>query len=105
TMGVGGGGRAIALLGSHPASVWSAVFSPDGSHFLPASQDGTARIFDLHFLDMPLPNIVMEICARRLGGISALTADEQRRLGERDIDVCAGLRSSSSPRDVPEQAD
>lgn len=39
------GGAGIAILRGHENTIWSVVFSPDGTRVLTASEDATARIW------------------------------------------------------------
>jgi len=86
-------GREIAVLRGHQAEVNYAGFSPDGRRVVTASADYTARIWDARFLTMSPSNLLTEICARRLAGLTTLTRDEMRLAGYPDnrpaIDVCA----------------
>ena len=73
----------------------SAAFSPDGARIVTASGDTTARIWDAHFATMPSKDLVVEVCTRRLRGLTTLSRDEMRLAGYPDttpeIDVCAGI--------------
>jgi WD40 repeat protein len=84
----------IAVL-SHPPSVLSAAFNPDGSRIVTASGDTTARIWRLGFATMSTKDLLIEVCTRRLRGISTMTRNEMRLAGYPDseplIDVCAGV--------------
>ncbi len=58
-----------------------------------ASDDKTARIWDVHFVTMSTKGLLTEACAR-LASISKLSRDDMRMLGYADdqpeIDVCEG---------------
>ena len=73
----------------------SAAFSPDGARIVTASDDKTARTWDVHFATMSINDLVAEACLRRLHGLTTLTRDEMRLAGYTDevpaIDVCAGI--------------
>ena len=73
----------------------SAAFSPDGARIVTASRDKTARIWDMQFVTMSTKDLLVEVCARRLRGLSKLSRDEMRLAGYPDstpeIDVCAGV--------------
>ena len=90
-------GREILALGEHSVSLpsaRSARFSPDGSRIVTASTDMKARVWDVHFATMATDGLIFEACTRRLRGLSLLSRDEMRLIGEPDdeppIDVCAG---------------
>ena len=57
-----------------------------------ASEDGSARIWNVDLQFMPLEQIIPQACAR-LSGVSRMTRDEMRLAGYPDsapeIDVCA----------------
>jgi hypothetical protein len=91
-------GREILALGGHEVGfslARSVRFTPDGSHIVTASTDMKARVWDVHFATMATDGLIPEACARRLRGLSVLTRDEMRLVGEPDdeppIDVCAGV--------------
>ena len=72
------------------------TFSPDGSRIVTASDDRTARIWDVHFATMPTTGLILEVCTRRLRGLTKLDRDEMRLAGYPDstpeIDVCADVK-------------
>jgi WD40 repeat protein len=82
-----------ALLG-HKGFVLSAAFSPDGTRIVTASEDSTARIWDVRFATMSAQDLVIEVCKRRLRGMTKMTRDEMRLAGYPDtmaeIDVADG---------------
>jgi WD40 repeat protein len=71
--------------------VSSVAFGPDGSRIVTASQDNTARIWDVRLQTMSAKDLLAEACAR-LAGLTKLTRDEMRLGGYPDsmpeIDVC-----------------
>jgi WD40 repeat protein len=73
----------------------SAAFSPDGKRVVTASYDNTARIWDVHFATMSVKDLVVEVCTRRLHGLTNLNRVEMRLSGYPDtapeINVCAGI--------------
>jgi WD40 repeat protein len=73
----------------------SAEFSPDGTRVVTASNDKTARVWDVRFATMPTEALIAEACTRRLGRLTRLTRDEMRLAGYPDdkpeIDVCEGV--------------
>jgi WD40 repeat protein len=73
----------------------SATFSPDGKRIITASDDGTTRIWDVHFATMSTKDLVVEICTRRLPGGITLGRGDMRLAGYPDdmpeIDVCTGI--------------
>jgi WD40 repeat protein len=88
-------GKEITVLRGHESYVLSAAFSPDGARIVTASGDKTARIWDVHFATMSTKDLVVEVCTRRLRGLTKLSRDEMRLAGYPDsapeIDVCAGI--------------
>ena len=84
--------KEIAVLPGHEDYVRSAAFSPDGSRIVTASDDETARIWDVRLETMSVKDLLAETCAR-LAGLSKLTRDEMRLAGYPDsmpeIDVAA----------------
>jgi WD40 repeat protein len=87
--------KEIAVLRGHKKSVVSVAFSPDGARILTASDDNTARIWDVHFATMSTKDLVIEVCMRPLRGLATLSHDEMRIAGYRastpKIDVCRGI--------------
>jgi WD40 repeat protein len=75
--------------------VRSAAFSPDGTRIVTASWDMTARIWDSHVAVMLTKDLLVEVCTRRLRGLTKLGRDEMRLAGYPDsrpeIDVCTGI--------------
>ncbi len=71
----------------------SAAFSRDGSRIVTASDDKTARIWDVHFATMHPNALLDEVCQYRLVGFGTMTLDEMQLAGAFDdmppIDVCA----------------
>lgn len=55
----------------HKGPVRSAAFSADGTRIVTASRDGTARIRDVRFATMSMQNLIIEVCTRRLPGITS----------------------------------
>jgi WD40 repeat protein len=88
-------GKEITVLRGHEGIVYSAAFSPDGTRIVTASWDNTARIWNVHFATMSAKDLVVEVCMRRLRGLTTLSRDEMRLAGYPDstpeIDVCAGV--------------
>jgi WD40 repeat protein len=78
-----------------PNSLNSAAFSPDGSRVVTASNDGTARIWNVSFATMSNDKLIAEVCLRRLRGFTTLSLDEMQLVGYTEttpeIDVCAAL--------------
>jgi WD40 repeat protein len=85
----------IAVLRGHDNGVRCAAFSPDGTRIVTASWDKTARIWDSHYVTMSAQELLVEVCTRRLRGLTRLSRDEMRLAGYPDtmlqIDVCAGI--------------
>jgi WD40 repeat protein len=69
----------------------SAAFSPDGSRIVTASDDKTARIWNVYLQTTSVKDLFAEVC-RRMSGLTKLTRDEMRLASYRDdvdeIDVC-----------------
>ena len=88
-------GKELLALRGHEDKVFSAAFSADGSRIVTASFDKTARVWDAHVATMATNKLLVEACAHRLRGLSVLSRDEMRLVGEPDdrppIDVCAGI--------------
>ena len=88
-------GGEIAVIGSQPAKVITAAFSRDGLRAATSSADGTVRLWDAHIAMMSAKELVVEVCTRRLRGLTMLNRDEMRLAGYPDItpqiDVCAGV--------------
>jgi len=82
------------VLRGHEDEVNSAAFSPDGQRIVTASADKTARIWDVHFAMMKPQQLVQEVCAQLLRGMTILNHDEMQLAGYPDnappADVCAG---------------
>jgi WD40 repeat protein len=85
----------IAAVQGHEDQVYSIAFSPDSTRIVTASHDKTARIWDVRFATMSAKDLVIEVCERRLHGITMLSRDEMHLAGYPDavapIDVCAGV--------------
>jgi WD40 repeat protein len=92
------GGISGALEGEGLNSV---AFKPDGTRIVTGSVDATARVWDVHFATMSTPNLMEDVCQRRLRGLTTLTRDEMRLAGYADdvplADVCAGIGQPASP--------
>jgi WD40 repeat protein len=88
-------GQEIHVLRGHEDSVSSAAFSPDGTRIVTASLDNTVRVWDVHFATMSMQGLIVEVCTRRLRGMTKLSRDEMRLAGYPDtmpeIDVAEGL--------------
>ena len=86
-------GKEIAVL--HENAVSSAAFSPDGSRIVTVSKENAARLWDTHFETMSTMDLIVEVCTRRLPGLTRLTREEMRLAGYPDdkpeIDVCGPL--------------
>lgn len=92
-------GKELIALRGHQDQVFSAVFSPDSTRVVTASDDKTALIWDVSLATMPTGKLLAEVCTRKLRGVSVMTRDEMRLIGEPDdappIDVCAGIEPAS----------
>jgi WD40 repeat protein len=88
-------GNEIAVLRGHQDRVNSAAYSPDGVRIVTASSDKTTRIWAARFATVTTEDLLVEVCTRRLRGITKLSRDEMRLAGYDDetpeIDVCAGI--------------
>jgi hypothetical protein len=71
-------------LAGHENYVQSAAFSPDGTRIVTASGDKTARIWDVRFATMSAQDLIIEVCTRRLRGMTKLNRDEMRLAGYPD---------------------
>ena len=73
----------------------TAVFSPDGTRIVTASNDAT----------MSTQNLVVEACAHPLANIPNLTRKEMRLLGyaygQSEIDVCEGVQYGNAAVQAP----
>ena len=87
--------KEIAVLRGHENTVTSAAFSPDGARIVTASVDKTARIWDTHFATMSANDLLVEVCTRRLRGLTELSRDVMRLDGypasTPEIDPCVGI--------------
>jgi Tol biopolymer transport system component len=87
--------KEIAILRGHEAAVGSAAFSPDGKYIVTSSLDKSVRIWDARFATTSMRDLVVEVCMRRLRGLTKLNRDQMRLAGYSDttpeIDVCAGV--------------
>jgi WD40 repeat protein len=74
---------------------WSAAFSPDGTRIVTGWLDNFARIWDVRSATMSTKGLVMEVCTRRLRGLTKLSRDEMHLAGYSsttpEIDICTGL--------------
>ena len=61
-------GRSLAILAGQTGSVRSAAFSPDGTRIVTASDDGTARLWDVSTI--PKGNILQVACKLLNGNFS-----------------------------------
>jgi hypothetical protein len=61
----------------------SAAFSPDGTRIVTASGK-TTRIWDVRFATMSAHDLIIEVCTRRLRGITTMNRDEMRGAGYPD---------------------
>jgi hypothetical protein len=72
-------GAALATLSGHAASVNSALFSPDGARVVTASDDNTARLWQLDPLVlMPADQRQDYVCRERLIGAQSFTDEEMQ---------------------------
>ena len=89
-------GSAAGVLGS--AEIWSTTFSPDGTRIVTASHHSTAHIWDVPFATMSVHDLIIEVCMRRLRGMTKMTRDDMRLAGYADtlpeIDVADGLTTT-----------
>jgi WD40 repeat protein len=73
----------------------TATFSPDGTRIVTASLDKTAQIWDIRFATMSTKDLLVEVCTRRLRGLTTMSRDEMSLAGYAndvpEIDVCAGI--------------
>ena len=83
------------MLRGHQGRVHSAVFSSDGSHIVTASDDNTARIWDVHLATLSPKDLIAEVCLRRLHYLTSLSGEEMRLAAFAEdsgaIDVCEGV--------------
>jgi WD40 repeat protein len=86
-------GNELALL---HGPVASASFSPDATHVVALPAGGGVHIFDVHFATMSARQLVVEVCTRRLRGLTRLNRHEMSLAGYPDttsaIDVCSGVQ-------------
>src|SRR5262249_40772696 len=75
--------KQIAVLRGHEGIVYYAVFSPDGSRIVTASEDNTARIWDVRLPTIPREKLLFEACVR-LAGVTKLTREDTRLAGYPD---------------------
>ena len=91
-------GQEIRALRGHENSMLSAAFSPDGTRIVTALVDQTARIWDVRFATMSAQDLIIEVCTRRLRGMTKLNRDEMRLAGYPDtlpeIDVAEGVNAN-----------
>ncbi len=87
-------GVEIGVLREIEGGIFFATFSPDGERIVTASDNKVARVWNAQFAETPSKELISEVCAHRLDGVSTLTRDEMRLAGYPDsiaaIDVCAG---------------
>jgi WD domain, G-beta repeat len=60
-------------LSGHSREVWTAAFSPDGKLIVTASKDGTARIWDMNWINVRAEELVHRVCADKLVGAQMFT--------------------------------
>ena len=85
-------GKEIAALSERSSSGGVAAFSPDEKRVVTAR---AGHIWDVHFATMSTNALIVEVCTRRLRGLTTLSRDEIRLAGYPDtmppIDICAGI--------------
>ncbi|GDX80658.1 hypothetical protein LBMAG42_24690 [Deltaproteobacteria bacterium] len=69
-------GETVAVLRGHTSRVSSVEFGPDGDWLVSGSWDGTARLWDIHELDMPAEALIER--ARRVWGLGLEDAQRER---------------------------
>jgi WD40 repeat protein len=90
----------LRATGLEAIGITSAVFSPDGKRILVAPFGNVARVWDVHVPAMSTDELLADMCGRPLRGVSVMTRDDMRLIGEPDdtppIDVCAGVVTTVS---------